>query len=43
MYKIEKCSELKCWIVFKIISNNLLWDVYHDKYKKNCKNWINNH
>ena len=42
MYKIEKCPELKCWIVFEI-RGNLLWDVYHDKYKKNCKNWINNH
>lgn len=43
MYKIVKCPELNCWIVFKRYSDNIYYEVYRDKYKKNCKNWINNH
>lgn len=43
MYTIEKCPELKCWIVFEQKSPSLLWDVYKNKYKKNCKIWVNEH
>lgn len=43
MYKIEKCPELKCWIVFERKSANLLWEVYRNKLKKNCKNYVKKH
>lgn len=39
-YKIEKCKELKCWIVFEVKSANLYWDVYHAGLKKECKEWV---
>lgn len=41
MYKIEKCPELKCWIVFEVISANLLWEIYRAKTKRECKKWVN--
>lgn len=34
---------LKCWIVFEKLSDNCVKEVYRDKYKKNCINWIKNH
>ena len=40
MYKIEYEPALKKWIVFEIKSNNLLWQVYSDKLKRNCKKWV---
>lgn len=39
-YVIEKCSELKCWIVFEVKSRNLKWDVYKAKLKRDCKKWV---
>ena len=39
-YKIEKCPELKCWIVFEVKSHSLDWEVYRAKTKRECKKWV---
>ena len=36
-YKVEQCKELKCWIVFEVRSNNLLWEVYRAGLKRDCQ------
>jgi len=39
MYSIEYEDILKKWVVFEK-RGNLWWQVFADKYKKKCKEWI---
>lgn len=40
LYTIEYCEIRKVWIVFKRLSPSAMQEVYKNKYKKECKKWL---